>query len=415
MTRLRVLHVSAYFAPAFRYGGPPRSVLGLCQALVRAGVDVEVFTTTANGDDPLPPAPGGADCHGVRARYFPLAWPRRYWRGAGLAGAVERAAMSADLVHVHGLWNFTAWAGMRAARAAGVPYVISARGMFQPDAMARHHALKTIAYWAAERRHLEGAAFLHATSDAEARSLSAVGPRVALIANGVESRSATPAQIAEVRQRFSLPDDADVITFLGRLHPIKRLDLLAGAFTRLRREGRQAYLVVAGPDEGGHRRQVEPLFLEVADRVRWTGAVEDDSKWALLATSRAVVQCSNSESFGLSVAEALGAGVPVVVTDRGPWAEVSTIGCGEIVAHDAAAIAAALGRLLDHADEARAMGERGRAWVRRTFGWDEIGRAMLREYQALVPHGRMNGQDSRDGEVGREQPGRLSENVRQVG
>jgi glycosyltransferase involved in cell wall biosynthesis len=384
---MRVLHVSAYFAPAFRYGGPPRSVLGLCQSLLRAGVDVEVFTTTANGDDPLPPAPDGIDYQGVRTRYFPLAWPRRYWRAAGLADALDRAVPGADLVHVHGLWNVTAWAGVRAARAAGVPYVISPRGMFQPDAMARHHALKMIAYWAAERRHLAGAAFLHATSDAEARSLSAIGPRVALIANGVESRTATPAQIADVHRRFNLPDGADVITFVGRLHPIKRLDLLAGAFTRLRREGRQAYLVVAGPDEGGHRRQIEPLFLEVADRVRWTGAVEGDQKWALLATSRAVVQCSNSESFGLSVGEALGAGVPVVVTDRGAWADVSAIGCGEIVAHDAAAIAAALARLLDRPDEARAMGERGRAWVRRAFGWDEIGRAMRREYDALVARG----------------------------
>jgi len=385
--RLRVLHVSAYFAPAFRYGGPPHSVLGLCRSLIRAGVDVEVFTTTANGDDPLPPAPDGVDYQGVRARYFPLAWPRRYWRAAGLADALDRAVTGADLVHVHGLWNLTAWAGVRAARNAGVPYVISPRGMFQTDAMARRHALKTIAYWAAERRHLEGAVLLHATSDAEARSLSAVGPRVALIANGVEARTATPAQIADVRRRFSLPDQADVITFVGRLHPIKRLDLLAGAFTRLRREDRQAYLVVAGPDEGGYRRQVEPLFLEVADRVRWTGAVEGDQKWALLATSRAVVQCSNSESFGLSVAEALGAGVPVVVTDRGAWADVSSVGCGDVVAHDVAAIAAALARLLDRPDEARAMGERGRAWVRRAFAWDDIGSAMRREYDALVSHG----------------------------
>src|SRR5229473_2608083 len=104
--RLRVLHVSAYFAPAFRYGGPPRSVLGLCQALIRAGVDVEVFTTTANGDDPLPPAVDGVDYQGVRARYFPLAWPRRYWRGAGLAGAVGRAGTGAHPGHVHGPWNF---------------------------------------------------------------------------------------------------------------------------------------------------------------------------------------------------------------------------------------------------------------------------------------------------------------------
>ena len=54
---MRVLHVTPYFAPAFRYGGPPRSILGLCRALGEAGVDVEVFTTTANGPEPLPAVP----------------------------------------------------------------------------------------------------------------------------------------------------------------------------------------------------------------------------------------------------------------------------------------------------------------------------------------------------------------------
>ena len=51
---LRVVHVCAYFAPAFVYGGPPRSILGLCAAQQRAGLDVRVVTTTANGDEELP-------------------------------------------------------------------------------------------------------------------------------------------------------------------------------------------------------------------------------------------------------------------------------------------------------------------------------------------------------------------------
>src|SRR5436190_19127988 len=112
---MRVLHGSAYFAPAFRYGGPPRSILGLCRALTKAGADVEVFTTTANGDEPLPPAPGGVTHEGVRVRYFPLASPAIGWRAIGLADAVAREARHADLIHVHGLWNMTAWAGVRAA------------------------------------------------------------------------------------------------------------------------------------------------------------------------------------------------------------------------------------------------------------------------------------------------------------
>ena len=55
---MRILHVTPYFAPAFRYGGPPRSVLGLCRALGAAGIDVEVLTTTADG----PAEIGRASC-----------------------------------------------------------------------------------------------------------------------------------------------------------------------------------------------------------------------------------------------------------------------------------------------------------------------------------------------------------------
>jgi glycosyltransferase involved in cell wall biosynthesis len=382
---MRVLHVSAYFAPAFSYGGPPRSILGLCRTLAKAGADVEVFTTTANGDEPLLAAPDGIAYEGVRVRYFPIGSPRVGWRGEGLAHAVAREARRADLVHVHGLWNLTSWAGVRAARAAGIPYVISPRGMLQPAAMARHYAAKILAYHAVEARNLRGAAMLHATSDPEARALTPIGPRVALVANGVAPPALNAEQVARVRQLFDLPRDTDLLLFLGRLHPIKRLDLLADAFALLRRQSsRSVCLLIAGPDEGGHRQRVEPLFAGVKADVRWTGAVDGDDKWALLGASRALVQCSDSESFGLSVAEALAAGVPVVVTERGAWREVGAVGGGFVVAHDAQAIAGALDRMLADPRSARAMGERGRAWALRTFGWDAIGRAMMREYDTIV-------------------------------
>jgi glycosyltransferase involved in cell wall biosynthesis len=385
---MRVLHVTAYFAPAFRYGGPPRTILGLCQALGSAGVDVEVFTTTANAGSMLPAAPDGVEYDGVRARYFPLARPARAWRAAGLADALARAAATADLVHVHGLWNATAWAGMRVARAARVPYVVSPRGMLQPEALRRRRSLKAVADRLVQKRYVSGASLLHATSQAEADALARVGPRVAVVPNGVEMSAASPAEIARFRERFDLAvrgvdagGDPAVIAFVGRLHPIKRLDLVAAAFARLRSDGRRARLVIAGPDEDGYRRRVEPLFRGAAADVRWIGAVDGEAKRALFAVSRAVVQCSDSESFGLSVAEALSVGVPVVVTERGAWGEVRAHGCGYVVAHEAGAIADALRCLVDAPDRARAMGARGREWMRDAFSWDAVGRAMAREYE----------------------------------
>jgi glycosyltransferase involved in cell wall biosynthesis len=351
---VRVLHVTPYFAPAFRYGGPPRSILGLCRGLVEAGVDVEVFTTTANGGEPLPAAPGGVMYEDVPVRYFPLAWPQRYWRANGLRAALRSAADSADLIHVHGLWNMTSWAGVASARAARKPYVISPRGMLRPEARRRHREMKSLAYWGIERANLEAAALLHATSDMEKCDLTKYGPPVRVIPNGITASSyATKDVLDRLRTRAGLGESDAVVTFLGRLHPIKRLDLLAEA------------------------------FAPVSSATRWLGAVGSDDIAALFASSHVVVQCSDSESFGMSVAEALTAGVPVVVTTSSGWSVVETVGCGYSVAHQAAAIADGVLRVLRDGHP-EAMRRRARDWARQTFAWDAVTRAMRDAYQEVV-------------------------------
>jgi glycosyltransferase involved in cell wall biosynthesis len=376
--------VTPYFAPAFRYGGPPRSILGLCRALMEAGVEIEVFTTTANGPEPLAAAPEGTEYDGVRVRYFPLAWPRRYWRASGLAAAIERALPSADLVHVHGLWNMTGSAAVARARSAGRPYVVSPRGMLQPAAMRRHRVLKTAAYWASERAHLSGAAFLHATSHLEQQQIAKYGRSVVTIANGVAPVAVSADVLEGVRERSRIDAGDEVVLCLGRLHPIKRLDLLAAAFDIVHRARPRARLVIAGPDEDGYRARVEPLFTPVAAATRWLGAVDGDTVASLFAASRTLVQCSDSESFGMSVAEALAAGLPVVVTNETPWPQVAALELGYSVAQEPAAIARGILEILERPADGCAMGARGRAWARETFGWDAIGRSMRDAYQGVL-------------------------------
>jgi glycosyltransferase involved in cell wall biosynthesis len=380
---VRVLHVTPYFAPAYRYGGPPRSILGLCRALGDAGVDVEVFTTTANGDKPLPAAPDGVVIEGVRARYFPLAWPRRYWRARGLRSALKKAAAGADLVHVHGLWNMTGWAGIWAARAAGKPYIVSPRGMLQPEARQRHREMKSLAYWGIERANLRGATLLHATSVLEGPELTSYGPPVFLIPNGVAARDPSPESVKALRSRAGLRDGDEVITFLGRLHPIKRLDLLAEAFAVVHHARPNARLLIAGPDEGGYKQHIEARFAPVAAQTRWLGSVDENESAALLASTDVLVQCSDSESFGMSVAEALAAGVPVVVSKRSGWAEIDAIRCGFSVAHDPVSIADGVRRVLDHPDRA-SLHARATAWAKKTFAWDVVGKSMRDAYAQAI-------------------------------
>jgi glycosyltransferase involved in cell wall biosynthesis len=376
--------VSPYFAPAHQYGGPPASILGLCKGLLRAGVDVEVVTTTANGRTPLPPSsPEGTQYEGVAVQYVPAAFPRRFF-GAKIRRPLAEAIERADVCHIHGVWNVPEWWASYLARAARVPYVVSPRGMLQPQAMQRGRARKAVAYSLLERRNLSHAALLHATSDQEADALAGLrlGVKVAVVPNGVDLCAAQQAA-SGYRATLGIGREAFVVLFLGRMHRIKRLDLVAGAFAELRATHPSAHLVLAGPDEHGLLPDLQRRLAPHAAAVHTLGEVSGDVKWALLKDADVMVQSSDSESFGVAVVESLAAGVPVVATKTTPWRELDARDCGFWVEQTAPAIAEALRALASNPERRAGMGERAAAFAREAFGWDAVAPAMVRLYADL--------------------------------
>lgn len=381
------MHVSPYFAPAFAYGGPPRSILGLCRELPHHGIDVNVMTTTAGGPDrELPPATEPVEYEGVPVRYFPLAEPRRFWNAPALRRALAREVPSYDVVHVHGLWNMPAWDAARLARRAGVPYVISPRGMLEREALAIGRGRKAIAFRLIERRNIRSAAWLHATSTREVETLEAASlePPIVYAPNGVDVDELTPGDVTATLRRFSIDAGDRIILFLGRIHPIKRLDLIADCVGCLQPRMPNVRVVVAGPDSDGLRARIEPQFAMARVPVTWTGAVAGSDKANLLAAASVLVSCSDSESFGLSVAEAMAAGTPVLVTRTCPWQEVEQEGAGRWVPQDASAMAEALDEILADDARARLMGERGRALVARRYTWSAAAQVIADGYRTAV-------------------------------
>ena len=384
---LRVVHVCAYFAPAFVYGGPPRSIFALCRAQRDAGVDVRVVTTTANGDGELTEnVVSRGDCDGVPVHYCSRAWPRSIFYSPSLAGVVTTELRHADVLHIHGLWNAAVWSAAAAARHQHCPYILSPRGMLTPAALAHDAWRKKLVYPIADRRVVRDAAKLHATSRSEFDELInlAEPTRVVYVPNGVELPALDEGHAGSARAHFRLPATAPVVLFLGRIHPIKRLDLLAAAFGLVLHRHPDAHLVIAGPDEDGHRAQVAPLFTPFGRSVTWTGRVDDAGKRRLLDAAAVLVMCSNSESFGMSVAEAMAAGKPVVVTRTCPWAEVESLAAGFWVEQTPEAIATAVNAILSDETAGRAMGRRGRSLVASHYSWAQAASALIQEYEAIA-------------------------------
>lgn len=297
---------------------------------------------------------------------------------AVLAVGGDAPVARADVAHVHGLWLPLHHAAARAARKARTPLIVAPRGMLEPWALAHKRLKKRVAWHLYQRRDLQMAAALHATSEAEVESIRRRGltPPVALIPNGVEMPTELPGRVRGERRRA---------LFLSRIHPVKGLPLLVEAWARVRPSGWE--LLLAGPDEGGHRAQIEALVRAagLADVVTFAGPVSDTEKWALYRSADLFVLPTHSENFGLVVAEALGAGVPVLTTRGAPWRELETHACGwwTNVSADALADALRQATATPRAD-LDAMGERGQALVAERYGWHDVARRMLAVYEHVL-------------------------------
>lgn len=354
-------------------GGPPRTVVGLCEAMARAGARVDLI---AGDEAPLLPDPALVVPRLVRGR--------RAFRGA--VAAARRQVPGPAILHDNGIWSGANRAAMAAARGQRLPYVISPHGMLEPWALGHHRYRKRLAMALFQRRALAGAAALFATAEPERAAIRRLFPRVpiALIANGV---GAQPAP------RPRRDDGPATLLFLSRLHPKKNLLGLLEAWAVVAADPRLARwtLRIAGPDEGGHAAVVAARIaaLGPGGRVILDGPVAETAKGMVFAAADLFVLPSFSENFGIVVTEALAHGVPVIATTGTPWAELPERGCGWSVAPEPAELAAVLTEaMLLPAAQRVEMGARGRAWVAAAFGWDGIAAQTLGVYEWLLHRGR---------------------------
>ena len=378
---MKIVHVVPTYVPAWRYGGPIRSVHNLCRSLVAQGHEVHVYTTSVDGPNDLPVVTGEPiDVDGVKVWYFPVRFRRLCWSPA-MKRAFNDQIATFDFVHLHSIFLWPTWAAARAAERARVPYCVAPRGMLVQDLVARKSAwLKRAWLTLIERHTLEHAAFLHATSELEAEEARQFGyqlPPTVVVPNGVEIE---PDLVAPASPIPSISAGQKRLLFLGRVNWKKGLDRLIPALKQVP----NAQLLIAGNDEEGYRTKLEALAKQagVDDRVHFLGMVDGAAKTALLRDVDMLVLPSYSENFGNVVLEAWAAACPVAVTrEVGLASVVAETGAGVIVPGDPDALGAMLAHLLNQPAELDAMKARGRQVVAERFGWAGIAARMEQAYR----------------------------------
>jgi glycosyltransferase involved in cell wall biosynthesis len=331
------------------------SILGMTRALSGIRDDVGIVTHTPSRLEPDALDPG--------------------LRLSGPETRIEDAVRSAEVVHIHGLWQPQTRRGARAAVAARVPYLVAAHGMAEPWALRQKYWKKRVYLALVEARNLRRAACLHALSRPEIAHLRAIAPwtPIGFAPNGVDlapfddlpPRSALEGEHPELRGKF-------VLLFLSRLHVKKGLDLLAEALHRVAPDRPDLHLLVAGNDDGAWA----PFLARMEEsgltaRITYLGHVSGEMARRAWAAADAFVLPSYSEGFSMAILEALACRLPCLITTACYFPEVAAAGGAVVVEPTAEDVTRGLRELLERAPEERAdLGRKGRRLIERDYTWD---------------------------------------------
>ena len=375
MSKLLITHVVAGLHP--RSGGPSRTVVQLTDALARhSEIGVSLLTQSLNGEPSVPSAAN------VNRRTIESA--SRHALRFGLPVRHELARLTRlqppALFHSHGLWMPVNHWAVVAARRDGVPLILQPRGMLEPWALNHKALKKKVAMALFQRRDLQLARLLVATSAVEYENFRKLGLRqpVAIIPNGVDFAA------AQVSAKAVPADRQRVALFLGRVHPVKGLLNLVRAWAQVAPSGWR--LCIAGPDEAGHLKEVLALVhqLGMQNSIDYMGPLDGAAKSAQYNAADVFVLSSFTENFGVVVAEALAHGLPVITTRGAPWADLVTHRCGWWVDIGVEPLVQALREAISLSDDERqAMGGRGRAYVQR-YNWDGIAKTTIEVYRWVL-------------------------------
>jgi len=385
---VRILHVISGSTPY--YGGPGLAFRSICHKLVRQGVEVELATTNANGKGDLAvPLNSPIDEDGVATWYF-ARQTREYTVSMPLATWLRQNVTRFDLVHMQSLFLFSTTVSSWICH-HHVPYVISPQGTLMKWALGnRRSLLKRVSIRIIESRCLNNASLIHYTSQQEQEESQAIGISTAnvIIPLPVDVDCyATSSPSGWLRSKYPELRSRQIILFLARIHPVKGLDLLLRAFATACQANPDLALVIAGGGEPNYeahlRNEVRELGLE-AD-VWFVGWLEQAGKRGAFLDSDLFVLTSQMESFGVSAAEAMACGLPVILSDQvAIHREVAQSEAGLVVPCKVQPLADALLRLSQDASLRHRMGLNGQACARKRFSLSAVTTALVQAYRSVL-------------------------------
>lgn len=367
---MRVLHIVRQFSPCV--GGLESFVLELARQQRREGIRAEVLTLNRSFTDGSIRLPENEVIAGIPVHRIGFVGPRCY----PLAPGVLRRAQDFDLLHVHAIDFFIDFLALT-WRWHKRPIVVSTHGGFFHT--KRFAALKRIYFRLVTRSSLRRSRLVIASSAHDQSVFAPIGEqRVRLIENGVDTK-----KFAESGPRAFCPS----LLYFGRLSENKGLDRLLDAFDELAEMRPQVTLAIVGNDYDGvlEKLQKRVQAMRHGQAVAIHTGLDDDALRELLARSSIFVSASRYEGFGISVIEAMSAGLLPVLSQIPAFdAIVSRSGVGWTADFNSPVAAAeTLANALDTAERFYPKLRAEALSASRAYDWSGVERRFAQAYEAV--------------------------------
>lgn len=376
---MKILHVISSMDP--RGGGPSEGIRQLRKALPSYGVESEVVCCDQPDADWVNNS--GMKVHALGKG------KSSYCYSDSLSLWLKQNVQNYDRVIINGLWQYHGLAAMSACLKRGVPYHVYTHGMLDPWFKKTYPLkhLKKWLYWPwAEYRVLKNARSVIFTCEEE-RQLARESFWLYRVNETVASYGTAmpPQDVDGLSAVFAdaFPDLAGrrFVLFLSRIHEKKGCDLLIQAFAKAAAQDPELQLAIAGPDQTGLKAKLQTLAEShgIAHRIHWLGMLSGDLKWGAFHASEAFILPSHQENFGIVVAEALGCGKPVLMSNKvNIWREIEADKAGIVANDDLAGTEYLLTSWMSmNDDERRAMSENAISCFTDRFTVDAMAKSLV--------------------------------------
>ncbi|MCB2153417.1 glycosyltransferase [bacterium] len=318
---------------------------------------------------------------------FPDIGPRAF----GYSPALKRHLLdhdeTYDILSSHGIWSYSGCAAYIASRRRRVPLIIHPHGMLDPWAINRSRMKKKAIGLAFQNRALRHAHAIRVLCQSEADSVRALGFRnpLAVIPNGVNlSEYENLPDAARFEERHPEIKGRHKLLFLSRVHPKKGLEPLITAWAASEAGEKGWSLIIAGPNQIGHREQMEALVsdLNLSNSIIFAGPLYHEEKREALAAADGFILPSFSEGFPMALLEAAACRLPILMTPFCNFPELADAGGAVSVQPTSQELETGLRKLLEMSAEERVeMAGKARTLVESTYTWDIIAEDMVRMCQ----------------------------------